>query len=288
MKTIRESSNKSRNQHISLVKYRNLNNISHYHTDYELICANEGDALICVNENIFNLSEGQSIFINSEDIHYIESDEKATVTVMKINKKFVEKIFNSKEFSPVICEKNKTDALLFEIFEELNDSDEHSMLMIDCAVTNFCINTIRKAKASDRATPSKKHNSTELYTKISNKISHEYSTITFSEAADYVHFSAPYFSKVFNAIFGMNFTRYLNNVKIAAAIDMIKSSSLSMTEIAEKCGFKTIRSFNRVFKELTGYAPSNLPSNFVFMYSFQEKGGLDPTLNCTQILANYC
>ena len=207
---------------------------------------------------------------------------------MKIKKEFLEKIFKSNSFSPIICENSMIERFLNDVYTELTDSDEHSALMIDTAVTNFFINVCRKAKPFDQAKSLRMHNSTELYTKISNKIIDEYSTITFNEIADYVHFSGPYFSKIFNSIFGMNFTRYLNNVKVASAIELIRNENYSMTEIAEKCGFKTIRSFNRVFKELTGYAPSNLPSNFVFMYGFEEKGGLDPTLNCTEILVNYC
>ena len=288
MKTIYESSNATENYHISLIKYRNLNNISHYHSDYELIYINCGNATVAVNENIFNLEAGNSIFINSDDIHFIESNESSDITVMKVKKEFLDRIFDSKSFPPLLCEREKTQVLMEEIENELYASREHGSLMIDCAVTRFCVYVFRSIKAFDNTSVNKKCNSTEFYSKITTKIFKEYSTVTFLEAANHMHFSGPYFSKVFNSIFGMNFTRYLNNVKIAAAIDMIKNSTLSMTEIAEKCGFKTIRSYNRVFKELTGYAPSNLPSNFVFMYSFQKKGGLDPTLNCTIILTNYC
>ena len=100
-----------------------------------------------------------------------------------------------------------------------------------------------------------------------------------------MHFSGPYFSKLFHSIFGMTFTRYLNTVKVAAAIEKLREGNLSITEISSMCGFNTIRTFNRVFRSFTGYAPKDLPSNYVFLYSLKDGCGLNPTLNCTKILA---
>ncbi len=80
----------------------------------------------------------------------------------------------------------------------------------------------------------------------------------------------------------MPFSRYLNTVRVSAASEMIAEGKISMTNIAIKCGFGTIRSFNRVFKELTGYSPSSLPSGYVFIRTGREENGFDPTLSCTE------
>ena len=116
------------------------------------------------------------------------------------------------------------------------------------------------------------------------KISNEYGTITFCEAAKHMHFSEPYFAKVFHRTFGMTFTQYLNTVRIAAAIDKLKQGNMSITEISLSCGFNTIRNFNRVFKSLTGYSPSHMPSDYIFLYSLRTGYGLNPTLTSTQII----
>ena len=101
-----------------------------------------------------------------------------------------------------------------------------------------------------------------------------------------MHFSEPYFSKVFHNIFGMTFTQYLNTLKVSAAVEKIAEGKMSMTEISIACGFGTIRNFNRVFKELTGYSPKKLPDNFIFVSGFKEDSHIsfDPTLNCTEIV----
>ena len=40
------------------------------------------------------------------------------------------------------------------------------------------------------------------------------------------------------------------------ALALVLSSSMKITEIGFNCGFNNVRTFNRVFKEVTGYTPS--------------------------------
>ena len=78
----------------------------------------------------------------------------------------------------------------------------------------------------------------------------------------------------------MSFTDYLNVIKIENAIMMMRRNPHSMiSAIAAKCGFTTLRNFNRVFKEITGYSPRDLPSEYVLNAGIQIVSGkdFDPT-----------
>lgn len=286
IKIVYESSNTKENAHVSCIKYKNLNNISHYHSDYELVYINEGNATVVINENIFNLKAEGCIFIHSNDIHFIKSNESTIITVLKAENKYFENLFTSKKLlSPIVSKKSNVGSVLNHIRSELNSHIDNSDAMADSISTQLFVTLLRndQTKSCERVKP-KGFNISELYKEICTKISAEYNTITFEEAAKYMHFSEPYFSKVFHRLFGMTFTQYLNTVRIAAAIEKLKKGKLSMTEISASCGFNTIRNFNRVFKNFTGYSPSNLPSDYVFLYNLQEDCGLDPTLTCTEIL----
>ena len=187
--------------------------------------------------------------------------------------------------SPLISDTSKIENFLCDIAAELKKDAENNGLMADCITTQFLITLFRNEKTAEyNRQLLNKSGFHMLYNQIYRKIANEYNTITFSEMAKYLHFSEPYFSKVFHNIFGMTFTEYLNIVKVAAAIESIKENQASITEISANCGFNTIRNFNRVFKRLTGFAPNSLPQDYVFMYSLQDGHGLDPTLNCTVIL----
>lgn len=289
MKTIHEGTNIKGTAHVSCVKYKNCNNLSHYHSDHELVYINEGFATVAINEKIFNLKAKDSVFIHSADIHYINSNADTVITVLKANNKYFDHIFTSKKLaSPLITQTSNIENILNEINSELKMSTNDGDIMADCIATQLLITLLRRETASNVHTGSSNRSgrsrTKDIYTEISKKISAEYSTITFAEAAKYMHFSEPYFTKVFHSIFGMTFTQYLNTVRIAAAIEFLKEGNLNITEISARCGFSTIRNFNRVFKKLTGFSPSDMPSGYVFLYSLKNGCGLDPTMNCTEIL----
>ena len=55
---------------------------------------------------------------------------------------------------------------------------------------------------------------------------------------------------------GIDFVTYLNMVRVEKAAELLKGTSLKITDIALRCGFDNVRTFNRVFKEVTGTTPS--------------------------------
>ncbi len=286
MKTLFESSNSKGLSKISCIKYKNLNNLSHYHSDFELIHVNEGSAQISVNENLFKVYEKESVFVHSNDIHHIHADENTVITVLKADREFFGKIFAQKNLSsPLIDKDTNVEHFLEAVYVELKQGDENSDMMANCMTVQFFITLLRNSKTVERKSePSGKMSTHEIYRELCRKISIEYATITFEDAARHMKFSEPHFSKVFHTIFGMTFTQYLNTVKIAAALEKIKHGRMNITEIANSCGFNTIRNFNRVFKNFTGYSPKNIPSDYVFLYNLQDGYGLDPTLNCTIVI----
>jgi xylan 1,4-beta-xylosidase len=109
---------------------------------------------------------------------------------------------------------------------------------------------------------------------------------SFSRAVDYMNMSEAYFSRFFKRISGMTFSMYLNHIRVNRAIDLIKNTDLSMTEIAMKCGFETIRNFNRVFRQVTGYAPRELPDGYVL--NLRSNSGnvsnFDPTIKTSELM----
>jgi len=274
------------NAHVSCIKYRNLNNLSHYHSDHELICVHKGNAAVTVNDKVFDLTGGGCVFIHSNDIHYVHSNENTEITVLKARSKHFESIFSAKKLvSPLLKTDINAEETLNEIRAELACGHENFDIMADSMASRLFILMLRSEQTAAREEKDTEAlNTNALYTEICEMITEDFRTVTFKEAAERMHFSEPYFSKVFHSIFGMTFTKYVNTVKTAAAIEMLKEGSKSITHLSASCGFNTIRNFNRVFKGFTGYAPNALPADYVFLYSLKEGLGLDPTLNCTEIL----
>lgn len=63
-------------------------------------------------------------------------------------------------------------------------------------------------------------------------------------------------SKFFPKYFACTFGEYMRRLKIEKSLQLIKTSSASLTEIAQECGFSDQSHFTRTFKQLTGFLPN--------------------------------
>lgn len=266
---------------VYICRYRNLVNLPHRHNEHELIHINIGPVTLMTANGAYTLDDGNSAFVHGGEIHCMRSDRGSDVSVMKIDPALIRKAAGKKKLlSPVIESDIPVIKAFDEIIKEQNTADEFSGIISGSIVLRLAAEIFRQEKTTEKET--NKSEANEKYKELIEMISERYAVLTFEEAADIMCFSKPYFSKFFHRAAGMTFSEYLNTVRVSAAMEMISEGRSSMTDIAIKCGFGTIRSFNRVFRELTGYSPSSLPKGYVFIGAGREEGGFDPTLGCTE------
>lgn len=271
--------------HTSAIKYKNLHNLPHWHIEYELVFVLKGSADLMLNNLFFKISQDSCAFIGSEEIHHIRSDPGSVLGIIKTDAPNVKEIVGNKHLTTPILNYNSTPKyIFFDILSELKNQKDFCNIIADTIVTKFIAEIFRTESSSSYTKITKQM--TTKYKELIEMLSINYTHITFEEAAKYMNLNKSYFSRYFYSFSGMTFTQYLNILKVSAAIEKIQEKNLNMTEISMSCGFGTIRNFNRVFKELTGYNPKKLPNNYVFIYNFKDTSGNDfnPTLNCTEIL----
>ena len=68
--------------------------------------------------------------------------------------------------------------------------------------------------------------------------------------------STVYFRKLFSQRYGISPMRYVGNIRIENAKNMLLSDNYSVSEIAEATGFSSVYSFSRAFKKATSLSPS--------------------------------
>ena len=87
-------------------------------------------------------------------------------------------------------------------------------------------------------------------------LNHYRETIHISELAAYVERTPNYVSTVFKQVSGQTITEYTQQIRVAAACDLLRNSQMSMAEIADFLGFCEQSYFHKVFKKITGTKPS--------------------------------
>jgi AraC-like DNA-binding protein len=101
------------------------------------------------------------------------------------------------------------------------------------------------------------HSNWERLTKVKHFIDHRPERdVTVELLADMAGLSPYYFLRSFSQAFGMSPIKYHLTVRIGKAREMIQFTSLPLTVIAERVGFRGIHSFSRAFKRIDGVAPS--------------------------------
>ncbi len=63
--------------------------------------------------------------------------------------------------------------------------------------------------------------------------------------------------RYFHLYSGVKLTNYINRLRAARALEMIKTSDLNILEIAMRCGFNSPGTFNRVFKDIYKRTPAS-------------------------------
>lgn len=86
-------------------------------------------------------------------------------------------------------------------------------------------------------------------------------SISLEALADLAGFSAPYLSRIFSNEFGMNFSSYVNSLRIREAMKLLSQGDLSIKEISYELGFSDSNYFARVFKKMTGVNASQYQKN---------------------------
>lgn len=98
----------------------------------------------------------------------------------------------------------------------------------------------------------------ELIQKVIEYIIENYhNDITMAATAEIFNMSESSLSKKFKAFTGLRFREHLINVRTHAAADLLVNTSLSITEIADKCGFADSNTMGGTFKKIMGEAPGS-------------------------------
>ncbi len=81
--------------------------------------------------------------------------------------------------------------------------------------------------------------------------------------ADKFGFAPPYLSKVFKENTGMNFSVYLEKLRISKGCELLNQSG-NIEEVSHKAGYNSINAFRKAFKKIMNITPSE--------YRFQQRG----------------
>lgn len=239
----------------------------HKHNCHELYFLLDGITQYCIGDDIYNIKAGDVVLVPQgmfhRTLHKLDksydrfliyfSDEFAAPFFEQVGRNEYNKLLQlrSIRLSPANIEQ------LIKLFEKLNKENlqkdaysEISMVSIFCEILVLLMRfggTIQKIN-------NKSENSIlEAVHYINNHYNQEISLNSISQLS---YMSPTYFSQCFKKVMGVTFQEYLLQSRLKIAEEFLATSSLSIRQIAENCGFLGSNYFGDVFKKYKGLSPS--------------------------------
>ncbi len=281
----REIRNYSEPVKIWVGKYKHSHNLLHWHYDCELLFVEKGSIDVFCRRKTHALKEGDALFLGRGEVHYMTArDEDTTLIVILFDYDILRPYLGDVQLaSPLLRGSYPIPEVYAKVRGLLLEKAPCSGVRAAAHIMLLMADVFAGEELSARET---EDGTTKRFKELMEHISEKYEFFTFSDAAAFMGMSEGYFSRYFHAVTGITFPKCLNYVRTERAIELMQSGERSMTEIASLAGFGTIRNFNRVFREITGYAPRELPSDYLLTdgFVYPTNAPFDPTLRDCELL----
>ncbi|MBC6296973.1 helix-turn-helix domain-containing protein [Listeria sp. FSL L7-1517] len=254
--------------HLTLMKVNYVPpKISNYLTVFLMF---NGSAVVTVGEKEYWLNQDDILVINPRQQYQVKSTNDNLLLSLRIAKKPITPQFKENWLPLIECSTNGSETENAEKFQQLrvalahlmaayfkqNDETEietyqHFFTVLTLLVKNFKkeylpVPTITENLADERMS--------QLLEQIQKNYSQPISLESLAEMSGISYY---YLSRSFKKQVGVNFTEYLNQIRLMHASEALVSTSQSVLKVAFNSGFSNAKNFYDIFKKQYGLTPAN-------------------------------
>jgi AraC-like DNA-binding protein/quercetin dioxygenase-like cupin family protein len=276
LKPIFENQNNYNDIPIVVTTQPNLNILAHWHADVEIILVFEGSIQMGINTESRVLEAGEMAICTSNDIHYFETKKFSSTLVIKFLPELIDgngswqkhhfvSPFIQKKF---LDKKSGLDSRVYQemlglfqaLVHEMQQQNKYFTIVMKGKLLELCGMFLRHLpKEEMESVLAQSSSGIRIVQEAIEYIEHNYMhSISLDDISKSLNVSPYYFSRMFNKTIGMNLKTYQNILRLNKAESMIISENAAITDIAYECGFNSIRTFNRCFRLVKGYTPTDL------------------------------
>ena len=251
----------------------------HWHKEIEFIYVINGSIKIGVNDELVTLGEGEIFFFDSGATHYFLASPESRRLVYQFDDKMfnegLEDSRNGDSLKEIFSTRENLSAnwpkeVETEMAMYLKNLYDEEVARLDGYIFStqqylYGLLSLLSRKVPKKSQPMKKaltadsiQNKETLarMDKIFAYIETNYNQgVTLEEVAKYIGFSPHYFTRFFKRNTGMTFITFLTEYRLNMAKSILGTEELPMTEVAERAGFTSVKTFHHVFKDNVGMSP---------------------------------
>lgn len=243
----------SQHNSVEFSERKNLDFTAHLHNDLELGYLKEGSCNLYVDGAEFLIKKGDFFLIFPNQIHCFQNSNNIIALFMIFAPEFVSeyrKVLTQQIPSvPIITNAEPSAVEILKLLQQVADNkNPQTIRALILALFSVLMESVQLIKTIpyNIDTPKK----LLMYCE-----EHYTEPINIDDAAKALHISRSHISHVFKYKLFSTFERYISKKRIEYACSILANSNESITSVAYKSGFDSIRTFNRAFTKHMNCSP---------------------------------
>ncbi|BDD10688.1 AraC family transcriptional regulator [Fulvitalea axinellae] len=256
----------------------------HFHPELQLTYIMEGSGTFFIGDHIQNFKAGDVILIGSNLTHVFRNDkvyyeEGSDLRAKAVSFFFTEESFGTDFFSLPECYRIKkllerssrgvqvrgeTRRKVASMMRKVKEYDGFRRLLffleiLSCIALSDEVEYLSSVGYTRylREADSRKIN--DVFEYVLTNFPYQ---VKLQEVAEIANMSVTSFCRYFKLRTRKTFSLFLNEIRVGHACKLLKSNKHNVSEICYECGFNNISNFNRQFKAITGYTPTEFKRRY--------------------------
>jgi len=236
--------------------YANNNQFfAHFHSTIELAHVENG-AICAMQDGVSHMVPAGHLIVNSSYmLHSYDSPESSRIVIATIPLSTIPALraaLTQNSFSQSVVDVREWKEFRRIMHMMADPANKHNECFVNSLGEALLALLIDKVGL--------KENTTDAESDLMKRIllyleEHATEPITVAQAAAHFGYSVGRFSHIFNERIGCPFIRYVNNLRCKKAQQLLAQGEESLIDVAAACGFSSLRTFHRVYKDFTGETP---------------------------------
>ncbi|NMO94586.1 AraC family transcriptional regulator [Paenibacillus lemnae] len=258
----------------------------HHHPLFELVCCLEGDVQHVIQRDTITLKPGDWLLIRTGVRH--ESSNSANKPYRYFNIHFdlddlnIRRILSLQSYRVVRAdqaENTRLPACIKELSaiisrsqppapgddeQKLNFEDQILLQSTTLLILHEVLHLLKHApdkEATPSTDPAGALSAANLAHTIEERLTQQIDErVLIAETARDLSISRSQCTRLFSKVYGLSPRQYISRYKLNAAKEMLSTSNLTVTEIADRLGFRSPSHFSRQYRRWTGQSPTEYRS----------------------------
>lgn len=247
----------------------------HWHSAYEMIAPVEGNYLVTVSGQSYELTPGDFFLIPSGEPHSLTAPTRGGRFILLFEFDQILEIKGASWLAscmskPLLINRSTCPGIYgeeAELFSQICMEYLHDNSLRDITIYSQLLALFiqysrwRLSSEGSTAVTQLPHSSGRNYAERFNAVfsyldRHFAEDLTLADVAAVAGFSKYHFSRIFKQLSGCNFYEYLCHRRIKSSENLLIQPGMSVSQIALQSGFSSVSTFNRVFKKMKGCTPT--------------------------------